>query len=187
MSQFYIGVTAGSLPPTVPTSFAADQVDNTLTPPDASPGSSSPVANVERIAGDHGIKSIVSTLAPGVIFVRFISGYVITDGAVTTTAITQAIPLNTAMTIQILGSGFSDDNSAVGFWGTAVVKNVAGTVSIVDVTDLIFQRDSSGTLNNTNATVTASGSNMLVNVIGEVGRTISWGVNLPGIILTQDI
>lgn len=187
MSQFYIGVTAGSLPPSVPTSFAADQVDNALTTPSASPGSSTPVANVERIAGDHGIKTVVSTGAPGVIFVRFISGYVQTVGAQTVTAVNQATVINGTMTIQILGSGFDDLGNGVGFWGTAVVKNVAGVASIINTVDLVFQRDSSGTLNSANATVTASGSNILVNVVGVAGRTISWGVNLPGIILTQDV
>jgi hypothetical protein len=189
MSQFYIGVTAGALPPTVPTSFAADQSDPAIVPGDiaVSAGSATPQANVLRVAGDHGISTVVSPNVAGVLILRFISGYVTTVGAVTTTAVTQPIPTNTTMTIQILGSGYADENSAVGFWGTAVVKNVAGVVTIINTVDLVFNRDSSGTLNTANATVTASGANLLVNVVGVAGRTIAWGVNLPGIILTQDI
>jgi hypothetical protein len=189
MSQFWQGVTAGALPPAVPTSFAADQLDNTLTSADvaASGGSVAPIANSLRVAGDHGISTVVSNNAPGILIVRFIRGYVTTVGAVTTTAITQPIPANTTMTIQILGSGYADDNSGVGFWGTAVVKNVAGVVTLINTVDFVFNRDSSGSLNSSNASVTASGSNLLVNVVGVADRTIAWGVNLPGIILTQDI
>lgn len=184
MSQIYKSTLSSPLPPAVPTSFADDLSDTTILPGDINPsaGSSVPQANVLRVAGDNGIKTIYTPNAPGVMIIRFVKGSTTTIGAVTSTVVSQAILVNATMTIQIIVAGYSTDNLGIGAYATAVVKNVAGTLSLVGTVDIIKNSDSA--LNAGNVTVTTSGSNLIVQVTGVAGKTIAWDACLPGIVNT---
>lgn len=182
MSQIYKDRSTGPVPPAVPTSFATDLEDLTVGAAAAAQGSVVPQSNILRIAGDNGIKT-VETSIPGDLQLRFIRGSATTNGAVTQTAITQPILTNSTMTIQIIVAGFSSDNLGVGAYGTAVVKNVAGTLSVVNTVDLIVNTDAG--LEAANVTVTTSGSNLLVNVVGVAAKTITWTACLPGIVTSS--
>ena len=182
MSQFFQGVTSGSLPPSVPTSFGTDLNDPTVLAAAAAGGSVTAVANVIRMAGDNGIKT-AQTSESGDLQIRFIRGQDSTTDDETITLITQAIPTDSTLTIQIIVAGFASDNSAIGAYGTAVVKNVAGVASLVDDVDLIVNKEAA--LAAANITVTTSGSDLLVNVLGVAGLNINWGAALPGIVLSS--
>lgn len=182
MSQIFKAVTAGNLPPSVPTSFDTDLQDLTVGPAAVAQGSVVPQANILRVAGDNGITS-VETSNPGDLQLRFIRGSTTTVGAVTQTAITQAILVDATMTIQIIVAGFSTDNLGVSGYATAGVKNVSGVLSIINTVDVIINKDPG--LDTANITVTTSGSNLLVNVVGVAGKTITWTACLPGIVTSS--
>lgn len=164
-----------------------DIVDTDI-PPGGIPafsGTVSPNLGAIRISGDNGIKSVSTfdgvTGIPNNMTLRFISGEAITSdgGGQSKVCLTQGIPSNSSMTIQIVASGYSQDNLAVGAYGTCVVKNVSGTSSVINSADLIVNKESA--LSNCNVTVTASGTSLQVNVIGQATKTINWTVVLPGI------
>lgn len=181
-----ISISSGVLPPQVPTSFTTDLNDTILLPGDINPplGTSTPLLNVERLSGDDGIKTVATPNAQvNNVTIRFIRGRTTTAGAVTSNLITQATLSNTTMTIQIIISGFGNNNDGIGFYGTAVVKNIAGVASLVGTVDLIKNFDAS--LAAATATVTVSGGNLLVNVLGVAGVNIDWGACLPGITVSE--
>lgn len=188
MSQIYKPLTSsGPIPPVIATSYATDLEDLTVGPAPAALGSVVPQSNILRIAGDNGIKS-VETSNPGDLQIRFIRGSETTsdgDGQ-TQTVITQAILNNATMTIQIIVAGYSTDNLGIGAYGTAVVKNVAGTASLINTVDLIVNKDAGvGELGSANVTVTTLGANLLINVVGVAGKTITWTACLPGIVTSS--
>lgn len=143
-----------------------------------------PLAGVVRIAGDNGIKAVSSVNAPGAVTLRFVRGTVETIGAVAVNCITQTIPTNTTLTMQIVVAGFSTAGDGIGAYGSAVVKNVAGVCSLVGTRDLIVNKDIG--LNAANITVTVVGTNFLVNVLGVAGKTIGWTTCLPGIAVSSE-
>jgi len=181
-----INTSSGPVPPSVPTSFTTDLNDTTLLPDDINPplGTSTPLLNVERLSGDDGIKTVAApNAAANLVIIRFIRGRTTTAGAATSNLITQATLSNTTMTIQIIISGFGDNNDGIGFYGTAVVKNVVGVASLVGTVDLIKNFDAS--LATATATVTTAAGNLLVNVVGVAGVNIDWGACLPGITVSE--
>lgn len=184
MSNAWLKTNTGSFP-SVPTSFATDIEDLTVGAAAAAGGSVVPQSNILRVAGDNGITS-VETSIPGDLQLRFIRGEATTSDGLgqTQIAITQAILVNSTMTIQIIVAGYSTDNFGIGAYGTAVVKNVAGTLSIINTVDLIVNKDSPD-LDSANVTVTTVGTNLLVNVIGVAGKTIKWTACLPGIVVSD--
>jgi len=181
-----ISTSSGPVPPSVPTSFTTDLNDTTILPGDIPPalGTSTPLLNVERLSGDDGIKTVATpNAAANNVTIRFIRGRTTTAGAVTSNLITQATLSNTTMTIQIIIAGYGSNNDGIGYYGTAVVKNVAGTATLINTVDLIKNSDAS--LAASNATVTVSGGNLLVNVLGVAGVNIDWGACLPGITVSE--
>lgn len=184
MSQVYKSLTSGPVPPDVPTEFDTDLQDLTVGAAPAAGGTVIPQANILRVAGDNGIKS-VETSNPGDLQIRFIRGSTITsDGAgQTQIAITQAILNNATMTIQIIVAGFSNDNLGIGAYGTAAVKNVGGTLTLLDPIDLLVNKDVG--LDTANVTVTTSGTDLHVNVVGVAGKTITWTACLPGVVTSS--
>jgi len=186
MSEFHINPTLIPPPPQVPTEFDLDLNDTTIIAADipAPQGTAVPIANTLRVSGDDGIKTVATPNADTANFtIRFIRGRTTTSGAATSNLITQSVLSNTTMTIQIIISGFSATNDGVGFYGTAVVKNVAGTASLINTVDLIKNADAD--LAGTNVTVTTAGANLLVNVVGVAGEDIQWGGCLPGITVSE--
>lgn len=182
MSQQQTFSNLSIVPPEVPTEFDTDLQDLTVGAAPTAEGSVIPQSHKIRIAGDNGIKSVETSNA-GDLQLRFIRGSTTTTGAVTETAITQPILTNATLTIQIIVAGYSTDNLGIGAYGTAVVKNVGGTLSLINTVDLIVNADTG--LTAANITVTTSGTNLLVNVVGVSGKTIAWTVCLPGIVTSS--
>ena len=184
MSNAYLLPTSGNLPPNVPTEFALDIEDVAITAPDINPsaGNAVPVANVLRVSGDNGIKTIYTPNVPGNATIRFIRGETTTVGFVSSVCLSQPTFANTTFTIQIIIAGYGDNNDAIGAYGTAVVKNVGGTASLIEEVDLIVNTDTS--LENCDFNVLTSGANLEVNVTGVPGVTIAWTTALPGIVST---
>ncbi len=183
MSQIYKPLTSsGPIPPIIPTSFTVDITDNTtVTGVPTSAGTVVPQSNVMRVTGDNGINTVASAAFPGVMIIYFVRGEVTTTGFVTSTALSYPVNTDSALTIQVIVVGRDIvSGDAVGGYSTCTVKNVAGTVSVVGTFDIIINRDSS--LTGADFTITGSGSNLLVNVVGSFGKTIKWTVCLPGIV-----
>ncbi len=183
MSQILNAGVGGT--PSVPTSFTTDLIDlDTVALSTVGNGTVVPQANVLRLGGDNGIKTYEIDKEAGSLTVGFIRGSGTTTNVQTTAIITQAVPDNSAMTIQIIAAGYADNTQAAGLYGTAVVKNIGGTVTVVsgnaNGVDLIKNTDA--TLATVDLTVTASTSNFVVSVVGVAGRTIEWSVALPGIV-----
>lgn len=180
--------TAGPVPPSVATSYTTDINDTTITTVPVAGGTAVPVANILRVSGDNGITTVATPNAdiPNNVTIRFIRGDTQTVGAQTKNVISQPTLTNSVLTIQIIVAGFSTDNLGIGAYGTAVVKNIAGTASLLNTVDLIVNKDAgAGELGAANITVTVSGANLLVNVVGVAGKTIDWGACLPGIVVSS--
>lgn len=147
-----------------------------------------PVDGVVRIAGDNGIKSVSSINAPGVATVRFIRGDVQTENVQTLTALTQAIPILSTFSTQILVAAYSNDNFAFGAYGTCVVKNASsvapGTAVLINTVDLITNKETG--LNAAKVVVDVTGADMRVRVTGVAGKKINWTVIFPGSVLSND-
>lgn len=187
MSQIYKSLASGPTPPGILTTLVADDVDDTLTEiVQPNPTNVNATASKIQLNGDNGIQTYALTaLTSGdtnVLQIGFTRGFVTTVGAVTTPILSITVPTNSAFTMQIIVSGLADNNDALGGSAVATFKNIAGTVSIVDILDFAFNGDLSlvaGTF-----TVTAAGAVISVNAVGVAGRTINWGACTPGTIGT---
>lgn len=180
MSQIYKASASGN--PAIPTSFQTDAQDTSTLALTAAGGTAVPQGNILRIGGDNGIKTYEITQEAGSLTVGFIRGEGQTVGAVSTDIITQLTNTNSTMTIQIIAAGYADNNESIGIYGTAVVRNVSDTVTVVNTVDLIKNSDAS--LAGASLSVSGSGSSFVVTVTGVAIRTINWSVTLPGIVST---
>jgi hypothetical protein len=186
MSQILSSSVAGT--PSVPTSVTTDQQDSITSILSAPNGTVVPQINILRIGGDNGIATYQVVNQPGAMTIGFIRGGPVTTTNIQTTAvITQPVPTNSTMTLQIIASGFADNSDGVGIYGNAVVKNVAGVVSIISqspiqTVDKIVNADAS--LTGVDLNLTVSANTFTVNVVGVAGRTITWEAALPGIIVS---
>lgn len=185
MSQIFKAGVGGT--PSVPTSFTTDFQDSTTTALTAPIGTVVPQANVLRVGGDNGIKTYEITQQAGALTVGFIRGAGSTVGATSATLITQATNTNATMTVQILVAGYeTTTNVSIGAWATAVISNVAGVASIVEIVDFVRSAAPSISVPNPvpSIAVNVAGSNFTVDVTGVAGLTFNWEVCLPGIIST---
>ncbi len=183
MSQIYKRVTSGDLPPDVPTTFTTD-LSTTLPVPALGLGTTTPVSNNVRVAGDNGIVVISDPLQPKLMHFGFSSGVATTsDGtSQTQTIIPFTLTNNTVLTIQVIVSGRdTGTGDGVGGYCTATVKNFAGVASIVGTApDILVTADAS--IATATFTVGVTGAQFIVTVTGVAGRTINWDACLPGII-----
>ncbi len=169
MSQFYIGVTAGSLPPSVATQYTAD--DSTVAVPSGN--------NLNLFSNDstsnnvNGIQSTAAGSTLTYLLTNRLQGTVTTVGLVTNPIITFTPPTIGTYAIECriaaynttasLGAGYS-------LFGTArfdgVNSNLCGTA------DRITNEE--GAMSSANVTLTVSGANILINAVGYAAQTINW-------------
>lgn len=183
MSQIFKASVSST--PSIPTSFTTDVNDTAIVPGDipASAGSAVPQANILRVSGDNGIKTVATPNAAGNLTIRFIRGEgQTTDGTTVTPILTQTTATDTTLTVQVIVAGFSDANDSYGAYATIVVNNTAGTARVVDDVDFIANFDAS--LTAAEITVTVSGADFIINATGVAATTINWTVALPGIVST---
>ncbi len=175
MSQFYLTSPGGSS--VIPINFNVDVNDPGIGPLPADAGTVNAVANDIRIGGGNGIQTY-KTSTPGDLLIAFVEGSGTTPGAATASAVF-TVPTDSTETYQVLVSGYSNLNTSIGAYGSVVVKNVAGTASIIGVPTLAVHKEAS--LAAGNVTFGVSGADFLVTVTGVAGNNINWSVVLPGI------
>ncbi len=177
MSQFYQGVTSGSLPPSVPTSFVTDS------------GTATPAANVINIitpgSGTQGVmtsgsgSTITITVNP-----KEVSGSVTTTGATTAALITfplGATPGVYTFDITIAGYAISGIGSPLGC-GFTIVGSVrtTGSASVLITGQQVDHFEETGLdgVGAVTATLSVSGNNAVINVTGKsdgaAGFVIGW-------------
>jgi hypothetical protein len=179
MSQFFVGVSAGELPPAVPLAFATDSSEVLSGPLAAAGGSSVPVANTLRVGGVDGIVTF-STATSGELVISFLGTTETTVGATTASAVVNTTT-NTVETYQVLVAGMATTGgSGIGAYGSVVVKNNSGVAAIIGIIDLVVNKDAA--LSAANISVGVSAGNLIVTVTGVAGLTINWGINFPGIV-----
>ncbi len=161
----------------IPINFNVDVNEPSAPPLPASAGTVNAVANTLRVGGANGIQTIKNSTA-GDLIIGFNEASGTTVGA-TSASLTIDVPTNSVDTYQILVAGLADNNDAVGAYGNACAKNIAGVASLVGLADLIVNKDAS--LVTANVTISTSANTFQVNVFGVVGRTINWTITLPGI------
>jgi hypothetical protein len=175
MSQFYIGTTAGALPPQVPTSFVTDN------------GTVVPAGNVVNINGGtstvnntNGIQVIANPNGSNNEIVQLTNravGSTTTVGAVTAPVITfplGAVPGTYTFDIQVAGFATAGVGSplAAGFTVVGAVRTT-GAAAILIPTQVVDHFEE-GALSACTCLLGVSGNNALVNVTGVAGFTIDW-------------
>lgn len=168
MSQFYQGVTAGVLPPSVPTSFQTDS------------GTATPAANILNVvtpgSGTQGIATSGSGNTITITVSGFVSGTGTTIGATTADLITVTPTDLKGFSIQSLVSGYDLVNNQTIGGELLGVGRKNGTVTIIGTPDKTAEADAA--LSTGSYDLVASGATFIVRVTGVAGRTISWGARL---------
>jgi hypothetical protein len=171
MSQFFVGVTAGALPPVVATSFITDD------------GTAIPAANILNVnaldSTENNNNGILTRANPDlsdnleIVVTNRLQGSVTTVGLVTSPLITFTPTVVGTYTIEcrisaynttsLIGAGYSLFGSAR-FDG--VNSNLCGTV------DRIVNEE--GAMSSANATFTVSGADIIISAVGYAAQNISW-------------
>lgn len=172
MSQFFQGVTAGALPPSVPLQFTADDLTVGV-----------PIANNFNLLSNNTTANNVNGIQTTTIIngsanhytqlTNRLQGTVSTSGAVTSAIVTftptvigtYAIEFRVSAynTTSLLGAGYSIFGSAR-FDGAN--SNLCGTA------DRIVNEE--GAMSSANVTFTVSGANILLNGVGYADQNINW-------------
>lgn len=168
MSQFYQGVTAGVLPPSVPTSFATDS------------GTATPAANILNVVTPGGGTQGISTSGSGntitITLAAQTTGTGTTIGATTADLITVTPTNLKSFSIQCLIAGYDLVNDQM-FGGELLgTGRKNGTVTIVGGPDKTKGNDVG--LVAADYDLVASGGTFIVRVTGVAGRTINWQARL---------
>lgn len=178
MSQIF-QVSDAVLPPDVLTSL---KVDTTQTLPPFNPalGTSTPQSHILYLQGDNGILTSTDPAQLGKNVIRFARGAVTTVDATPTTIVSFAIPSGFSCAFQVLVAGLDQATfDGCGGYTTALVKNIAGTASLIGVPDIINARE--GSVITASFTTTCSGGNFIISAVGVAATTIKWGCCIPGI------
>lgn len=170
MSQFYQGVTAGSLPPTVATTYTAD--DATIATPAAN--------NLNVFSNDttaNNANGIQSTASGSTVFYQLtnrLQGTGSTVGAVTTDLVTFSLGSTPATyVIEANFSGFESTTPAgAGYSLFGTVRTTGAAASLVGTPDKINNEDAA--LTSCNADIVVSGNNLILRVTGTTGLTVNW-------------
>lgn len=173
MSQFYIGTTAGSLPPSVPTSFVTDS------------GTVIPSGNTVNINGGSSTKNTANGIdvianATGsnnqvVELTNRITGTATTTDGTTTVALYTfplgAVPGTYIFTTTVVAYNITDSTSAgYASYRTVRTTGAAGVLISANISSIAEE----GVMTASEVTNSISGNGVLLNVIGIAGKTINW-------------
>ncbi len=173
MSQFYIGVTAGALPPAVPTSFVTDINSPAI-----------PIANVLDVFGgsvttnnNNGIQTDGSS-GSNVLTVQLtnrIVGTVTTTNATPTTLASfslGAVPAVFTFDIQIASFNVTDVNGD-GYFISGSARTDGATATLCGTPDKIVNEE---VVDTADANMIVSGNTIVVQVVGIAGKVHHWRV-----------
>lgn len=173
MSQFFVGIATGTLPPTVPTSFVTDV--NSPAIPAANVlnevGGSTSVNNNNGIQTDGSRRGNTLTIQ---LTNRVTVTATTSDGGGQTQNVT--LFTTTSNTVITYSGFFSGRDTTTGDATGGLIfglgKNVTGTASIVGDNDALDESDAS--LVATDWDITASGATLSAQFVGVAGKTINW-------------
>lgn len=177
MSQFYVGLTAGSLPPSVATQFNTQD------------GNATPLANILIINGfdstqnnDNGIITKGGVVGTGtanevdIVLTNRVTGSVNTVGLVTSPIITFTPTVIGTYAFEFRVAAYNETSSlgaGYSIFGTArfdgANSNLCGTP------DKVVNEE--GTMSSANVTMTVSGANILLNGVGYVSGITNQDIN----------
>jgi len=173
MSQFYIGVTAGSIPPAVPMQFTAD---------DATVGV--PVANnyniLSRDTTDDNSNGIQTTVDPNgsdshyIELTNRVQGTATTVGASTGDIITFTPSVVGTYAFEFRIAAYNTTSSlGAGASVFGAIRFDGVNTNICDLFDEI--NNDEGAMSGTDLAVVASGASMILRATGYAAQTINWG------------
>lgn len=173
MSQFYVGVSPGSLPPSVPTSFQTDVNSPAV-----------PAANVLNVIGgsttannNNGIQTDGSSggNTETIQLTNRIQNSTTTANATPTAISTFALGATPGVyTFDINIAGFdTSDTLGLGYSLFGTLRTNGITATLVGTPDKIVNEESA-TVNACDANLIASGNNAVIQVTGLAGKNIDW-------------
>lgn len=165
MSQFYQGVTAGALPPVVPTSFVSDS------------GVAIPVLNILNVVGGTGITTTGSGNTLVVKLANSGVSFTTTVGAVTsqvTIINLGAIPSVGLFVSKVVGFDAGGSGNSCAYYIIRAAKTDGVTASTVGEESLSEFEDTAFIPADARATV--SGNSVTITVTGVAGFTIDWTI-----------
>lgn len=179
MSQFFVGVSAGNLPPEVATSYIVDLNGDDGT----SPGTAIPSSNELLISGastllnnENGIETIASPNLSNEIFITLTNrthNTLTTTDAIPTLLVNLALPEDGVYTFNVLVSCINTtDNSGASynlFFGIILTAGVATKLGLEDK----IVNEAAG-MAACDVSVSVSGGNAEVFATGLAGKTINW-------------
>lgn len=165
MSQFYQGVTAGALPPVVPTTFQADF------------GTAIPAANILNVFGGTGIET---TGSGNTLVIKLENSGSVTTQTIGATS-SQAILINLGATpsvgvfvSRVVGFDAGGSGNSAGYFITAAVKTDGATATVVNGQAKDNFEDAA--FSTADANVTVTGNSAAITVTGVAGFTIDWTI-----------
>lgn len=176
MSQFFVGITAGSLPPAVPTSFVTDD------------GTAVPVANILLVEGkdstennDNGIITKGGVAGTGtanevdIVITNRITGTATTTDGVTPVILSTfplgATPGTFLLEIRIVAYNVTDALSA-GYTSTSTIRTTGASASEIDAAPGIISEE--GTMSGVVVQNQIVGNTVEIEVTGLTGKVINW-------------
>lgn len=172
MSQFYQGVVAGSLPPSVPTTFTAD--DTTTATPVAN--NLNVFSNDITTNNNNGVQTTASGSTLTIQLTNRIQGQTSTVGNVTSDVITFSLGATPgAFKFHFEVVAFESTTPAgLGYSIEASARTDGISASIISLPDADEDEDPALTVD-ADWQVIASGNNVIVRVTGVTALTLNWG------------
>lgn len=174
MSQFFQSVTAGALPPSVPTSFVTDD------------GTAVPLANILIVNGldssENNINGIISkggVIGTGtsndvdIVMTNRLQGNTTTVGSSTSPMITFTPTIIGTYSIECRVAAYNVTSTLGAGYSMFFAVRFDGVNShLTDAEDVIDNEE--GAMSSAGVSVTISGANILINGIGYALQTINW-------------